>query len=73
MANTGEGLKLFLKKNSLTQSKLAKELGFSRRVVNQVANGAEPSARFILNFFYKFGTDATIEAFDAPLNHTGQR
>lgn len=57
-------LKQWLATQDMTQGELAETLGLSRKTVNEVANGSEPSGAFMWKFFKEYGEAVTVAVFD---------
>ena len=57
-------LKQWLDTQDMTQGELAETLGLSRKTVNEVANGSEPSGAFMWKFFKEYGEATTVAVFD---------
>lgn len=58
-------LKSWMDQNGVKQGEVAEAIGKSRKWVNLLANGREqPSAEVITNFYFAFGEEATVQAFD---------
>jgi DNA-binding XRE family transcriptional regulator len=57
-------LKQWLATQDMTQSDLADLLGYSRKTINAIANGEEPSGDFLWRFFREYGEATTVAVFD---------
>jgi transcriptional regulator with XRE-family HTH domain len=62
-------MKQWMKRTHYTRDEVASDLGRSPSWISKIANGKrEPSEDFITDFFFAYGQEATIEAFDANGN-----
>jgi hypothetical protein len=58
-------MKEWMRRTKTKQGEVACATGRSREYVNRLANGKEkPSEIFITDFFFAYGQEATIAAFD---------